>query len=96
MHRLWTRRNDALHTSESINLLSGLDQLKNSITTEKEVVLATLPTVYSSYFSIPLARLLGKSPAYLKRCFLMIRSSRESLSIRVDMDVFSFDGILRS
>ena len=96
VHQLWKHRNDALHNLESIHLLSGLEQLKNSITTEIEIGLATLPTVYSSYFRIPLARLLGKSPAYLKRWFLVIRSSREALSIRVDMDVFSFDGILRS
>ena len=76
--------------------MSGLDQLKTSIIMEIEIGLATLPTVYSSYFKIPLARLLGKSPAYLKRWFLVIRSGREALAIGADMDTFSFDGTLRS
>ena len=96
MHQLWKHRNDALHNSESINLLSGLDQRKTSITTEIEIRLDKLSMVYSLYFKIPLARLLGKLFAYLKRWFLMIRSDREALSIRVDMGVFSFDGVLRS
>ena len=61
-----------------------------------EIGLATLPTVYSSYVKIPLAQLLGKSPMYLKRWFPVIRTGRENLSIRVDMDVFSFDGVLMS
>ena len=67
VHQLWKHRTDTLHNSESIHVLSGLDQLKTFITTEIEIGLATLPTVYSSYYKIPFAQLLGKSPAYLKR-----------------------------
>ena len=76
MHQLWKHRNDALHISKPMRLLSGLDQLKTSITAEIEIGLATLPMVYSSYFKIPLAQLLRKSPVYLKIWFLMIRSDR--------------------
>ena len=88
VHQLWKHINDALHNSESMPLLSGLDQLKVSITTEIEVRLATLPTVCSLYFKISLARLLRKSPVYMKRWFLVIRSGRKSLAVRVDMDIF--------
>ena len=96
VHQLWKHKNDTLHNSEYIHLLSELDQLKTTITTELEIGLDTLPVLYYSYVNIPLARLLGKSPAHLKRWFLVIRTGRKVLSIRVDMDVFSFEGILRS
>ena len=79
MHQLWKHRNDTLHNSEFIRLLLGLDQLKTFITTEAGIRLAILLTMYSSYFKIPLAQLLGKSSPYLKIWFLVIRPGREAL-----------------
>ena len=88
-HQLWIQRNDVLHNTDAIHALSGIIPLKATITLEHTLGPIHLPGVYSSYFHIPLTTLLQKSPSYLKKWFLIIRSAREASSIATTIDEFS-------
>jgi len=94
-HQLWLHRNKALHNTDKIHELSGLPQLKLSISSEYITGLQQLPSVYSSYFYTPLPALLQKSVIYLKRWFLIIRSAREASTIPTTIDDFSVTGPMR-
>ena len=54
-----------------------------------------LPSVYSSYFHLPLQTVLSKTVLYLKRWFLIIRSAREAYDPSHLEDDFSSNGQLR-
>ena len=95
-HQLWIQRNDVLHNTDAINALSGIVPLKATITLEHALGPINLPGVYSSYFHIPLLSLLQKSPTYLKKWFLIIRSAREASSIVTNIDEFSTNSPLRA
>jgi len=95
-NQLWLHRNKALHNTDMIHELSGLPQLKLSITAEYISGLQHLPSVYSSYFYTPLPALLQKPVIYLKRWFLIIRSAREACTIPTTIDDFSVTGPLRT
>lgn len=94
--QLWLHRNDVLHNTEALNMLSGLTTLKLIIATEYNAGSSNLPGVYSTYFHLPLQQLLKKSPNYLKQWFLIIRSARESCAISTRLDEFSSNGPLRT
>ena len=96
LHQLWTQRNEALHHNQSLYHMTNLHLLKQSITTEYNIGLDSLPPIYSSYFHLPLPNLLQKSSSYLKRWFLVIRSGRESDLSFSSPDIFSINGPLRS
>ena len=67
-----------------------------SIINENEQGLGEVSSVYISYFLAPLVFMLQKPTAYLKKCFLVIRSRRESFSLERTIDNFSTDTALRS
>ena len=92
----WNHRNATLHETETLARLSGLEELKSAVCKEYDLGLGDLPSVYTSYFLPPLAFILQKPTAYIKRWFLLIRSGRESCSIDFDIDIFSTDSSLRS
>ena len=94
--QLWLHRNEALHKTDAINLLSGLVPLKKTIAAEYNLGPKDLPGVYSTYFHIPLQILLTKHAGYLKKWFLVIRSARETCSIATTLDEFSSNGPLRA
>ena len=96
LHQLWTQRNEALHHTQSLYHMTNLHLLKQSITTEYNIGLDSLPPTYSSYFHLPLPNLLLKSSSYLKRWFLVIRPGRESDPSFISSDIFSINGPLRS
>ena len=95
-HQLWLQRNDVLHNTEAIHELSGISPLRDTIIQEHGLGLDHLPGVYSTYFHLPLDALLKKSPNYLKKWFLVIRSAREASSIIPTIDEFSTNGPLRA
>ena len=95
-YQLWIHRNKALHDTDQIHILSGLPQLKTAITADYTAGFQDLPSVYSSYFYIPLPALLKKTTAHLKRWFLIIRSAREACTIPTTIDDFSVTGPLRT
>ena len=95
IHQLWLQRNECLHTSESLHHMTRLTLLKASVTAEYNLGVHDLPLNYSTYFHLPLPTLLKKSPSYLKRWFLIIRSGRESLPPSLPPDVFSTNGPMR-
>ena len=92
----WNHRNATLHETEALARLSGLEELKPAVCAECKWGLGDLPSVYTSYFLPPLAFILQKPTAYIKRWFLLIRSGRESCTIDFDIDIFSTDSSLRS
>ena len=96
IHLHWTHRNSILHATEAIDLLSGVGHLTLAVINEYEQGLGELPSVYTSYFVSPLAFILQKPTAFLKKWFLIIRSGRESCSIELPTDEFSTDPALRS
>ena len=95
-HQLWTQRNDALHNSEQIEMLSGKATLRSSIVLEYNLGADDLPSVYSKYFHLPLRFLFKKKIGFLKRWFRLIRSAREGLSDNCPYDEFSENGSLRT
>ena len=96
VHQLWNHRNDIIHSNNNIQLLSGINTLKDSIREEHARGDTQLPSVYSSYFHLPLSSLLSKNCTYLKRWFLVIRSARESYTNVSYNDPFSLNGHLRT
>ena len=88
--------NATLHETETLARLSGLEELKSAVCKEYDLGLGDLPSVYTSYLLPPLAFILQKPTAYIKRWFLLIRSGRKSCSIDFDIDIFSTDSSLRS
>lgn len=95
LFHLWEDRNQAPHNTTQIHLLSGFSILKEAVHFEHSTGLSDLPSVYRRYFSIPLPILLTKSPAYLKRWFLVVRSGREALHPDIYQDIWSRDEVLR-
>ena len=89
-------RNDSLHSNQRLSQLSGLETLKLAIQMEHEQGVATLPTLYTSYFSTPLPTLLKKSNTHLKQWFLVIRSAREGFSGAPILDEFYTNPVLRT
>ena len=94
-YQLWMDMNEALHSNSRIHILSGLDRLKDSISSEYSMGLGFQPTLYRRYFTIPHPRILNKSPTYQKRWFLVIRSGREATSYLVYNDNWHTDKALR-
>ena len=90
-YQLWVHRNEALHDSNTIHILSGLAQLHTSISFEYNTGVLHLPSVYRRYFSTPLPIILKKSVTYKKRWFLVIRSARESCGISTYDDIWHHD-----
>ena len=78
LHKLWIHRNNILHQTQQFQVLSGLPILKTSMTREYNIGLSALPSLYSSYFHVPLSTILSRSPSHLIKWFLIIRSARES------------------
>ena len=64
--QLWTFRNNALHKSDKIHLLSSKELLKEAISSELVWRPLDLPHVFRGYFSHPTIILLLKSITYLK------------------------------
>ena len=96
IHTLWKHRCNILFKNNRVDSLSGLTQLRTTITKEYGLGQANLPHVYSSFFHIPLDSLLKKQVHHLKRWFLIVRSAREAHTLIRDIDDFSFDEPLRS
>ena len=96
LHNIWKMRNDSLHSNQRLSQLSGLETLKIAIQMEHEQGVATLPTLYTSYFSTPLPTLLKKSNTHLKQWFLVIRSAREGFSGAPILDEFYTNPVLRT
>ena len=92
----WIHRNQTLHDTEAHARLSGLGELETAVRKEYELGIGYLPSVYTSYFLPPLAFILDKPTAYIRRWFLIIRSGRESCTIDIDIDIFSTDTSLRA
>ena len=90
-YQLWMHRNDVLHASSRIHILSGLVHLQNSICSEFSTGLQHLPSTYSRYFSIPLPLLLKKIATCQKIWFLVIRSGREASDLSTSNDVWQTD-----
>ena len=65
-HQLWLHRNKSIHNTKAIHALSILIFLNIFITTEYDLGLDELPSIYSSYFHAPLPILLSKSSQYFK------------------------------
>ena len=96
IQQLWIHRNNILHETTSIDMLSGKEQLSEAISSEYIQGLQDLPHVYASYFLIPLHLLLMKPIKFQKQWFLIIRSGRESNTIIPPTDNFSTDTALRN
>ena len=60
-HQLWKHRNDILHKSEQLSIISVKELLKSTIITEHELGLDDLPSLFSKYFHIPIRILLLKN-----------------------------------
>lgn len=93
---LWKHRNASLHDTDAIDHLSGLDALKDAISTEHSLGQADLPMPYSPFFYLPLPSLLRKSTSYLKRWFMTVRSGREHFQPLQTFDDFSTNVQLRT
>ena len=87
--------NAALHESEAIDRVHGIDLLDTAITSEFHRGLTDLPTVYAPYFIHSLPLLLSKPSRYKKQWFLIIRSARESSTSYLPPDHFSTTASLR-
>ena len=96
VHQIWIHRNATLHDTEAIDVVSGIDSLSASVTTEYELGYEHLPHVYSSFFHLPLTSLLKKRTTYLKRWFLLIRTARETHQPLEVVDEFASNGPLRT
>ena len=96
IHNIWKIRNDALHSTQRLPQLSGLDTLREAISMEHTQGVADLPPLYTSYFTTPLQTLLTKTPTYLKQWFLVIRSARECFAGTPVLDEFYTNPVLRT
>lgn len=77
-HSIWNERNDRLHNTISIQINSGLSQLKAAIRKEWKIGLSTLPHCDFSYLlRQPLHRLLQRSVEAMKEWFSTVRRGRE-------------------
>ena len=83
-----------LYDKDEQAMLSGLAELKVAIVKEYEIGIGEIPSLYSSFFHVPLPRLLRRGVTYLKRWFLIVRTAREANTLIRDLDDFSFDGPL--
>jgi len=95
MHSIWKHRNDILNESDITNSLSGQDFLEISIKHELERGgRENLHSLFTPYFSIPLAVLLiKKSPKNQRKWFLLIKSARERTGTDIQ-DEFSTNNTL--
>lgn len=81
-----------LQKTEAISRLSGVGDCRTAIHKEYKIRLDDLTLVYTSYFHPPLAFILDKPTAYIKRWILVIRlSGGESSAINIDI-VLVIDG----
>ena len=92
----WTHRNETLHETEARYNLSGIDTLKQAISDEYSIELGSLPSVYSSYFLMPLPSILLKPTSHLKQWFLVIHSGIEASCPNIRIDKFYTETCLRS
>ena len=92
----WIHRNQCIYETESLSRLSEEMELLLSVGTEYALVLGELSSVYTSYFLLPLAFILDKPTAYIRRWFLIVRSGRELFTIDNDIDIFLTDSTLRA
>ena len=86
IHKLWIHHNEVLHNTKTIYALSGLVPFTNSMTTDHEIDLDELPSVYFSYIHKSFPLLLSKSAQYLNIGFLIIRSAREACDTSILVD----------
>ena len=82
----WIHRNQTLHKTETSARLNDVVDLKTVISREHELGSGKLSKAYTSYFLLSLAFILNKPTGYIRRCFLVVRSGRESYTI--DINVF--------
>ena len=92
----WIHRNQCLHDTEVLARLSRVGGLHIAVGTEYALGLGELPSVYISCFLPPVAFILDKPTAYIRRWFLIVRYGRESFTIDNDIDIFLTDSDLRS
>ena len=64
VHQIWINRNAALHKPDSIDKVQGIEILNSALTSELQLGLGDLPTVYASYFLLPLPSLLSRPSKY--------------------------------
>ena len=93
---IWKHRNSALHESDAIDRLSGIQLLKNAITSEYTRGQEDLPMPYSPFFYFPLPTLLRKLTIYLKRWFMTVRAGHERFQPNIPYDAFTTDDTLRT
>ena len=96
IQKMWIHRNNVLHETEAIDLISGKEHLIEAVFLEHLQGLDHLPTVYAPYFVITLDDLLKKPITRLKEWFLVIRSGRESNGTNQYTDIFTKDKSLRT
>ena len=66
LQKLWIHRNNALHETEAIDILSGKEHLIEAVFLDHLQGLDNLPTAYAPYFVITLDDLLKKPITQLK------------------------------
>ena len=71
-------RNNILHHNNTIDSLSGLDIVKDSIQTELQRGLATLDPLYYSYFTYSLQDIADMKSADARNWLVLIRRAREA------------------
>ena len=95
IHQIWLHRNNTLHETEVIDIISGAEHLQEAIFLEHLQGLDNLPYVYASYFLTPLQSLFKKPITHLKQWFLVIRSGRECCDPNSYNDIFAYNTCLR-
>ncbi len=102
-HKLWTLsfsiwkfRNSALHDTDTIHQVQGLEVLRQAITNECILGQSDLPRPYAPFFYLPAPSLLRKSTQYLKRWFATVRSGHEQHQRNFTADEFTHNEVLRT
>ena len=101
--RIWTiiqshyiHINQTLHETIASVRLHGVNELKTTIIREYELGLGKLYMSNTSYFLLPLSFILDKPTPYIRMCFQVVRSGRESCTIDIDIYFISTDKTLRA
>lgn len=71
-------------------------KVQQAIRFEHQKGLATLPSMYRSYFNVTIDSLLQRSTTNLRQWFLLVRSARECYDTERMIDVFYTNPILRT
>jgi hypothetical protein len=93
---IWKHRNSALHETDTIHHLQGVDHLRRAISAECTLGQSDLPQPYAPFFYLPASSLLRKSTQYLKRWFATVRSGREQYQQNFTADEFTQNESLRA